>query len=89
MTTRTTTRAAIAIAKLVIPFLLFGLYVLAAYIVLPQDQFRLLFTAMVGYFFPPLGKESMIPFAVSGGVNWIVASLSVAYVDILIALFLL
>ncbi len=44
---------------------------------------------MTGYFFPPLGKESIIPAGVLiSGIHPLVMALSVAFIDIIIALFL-
>ena len=42
-----------------------------------------------GYFFPPLGKESIIPIGIGLGIHPIVMALSIAFVDIVVALFLL
>ena len=42
-----------------------------------------------GYFFPPLGKESVIPTGVVAGIDPLVMALSIAFVDIIVALFLL
>ena len=59
---------------------------------------------MFAYFFPPLGKESVIPIGVSGGeltipiinqhivvpsIYPLVMALTIAFVDIIVALFLL
>jgi len=58
---------------------------------------------MFAYFFPPLGKESIIPIGVTGGeitipiynqqiiitsINPLIMALSIAFVDIVVALFL-
>ena len=44
---------------------------------------------MLAYFFPPLGKESVIPIAIGTGLNPLLIALSIAFVDIFVALFLL
>lgn len=44
---------------------------------------------ITGYFFPPLGKETIIPTGVAFGIHPVVLALSIAFVDIVIALFLI
>jgi len=43
---------------------------------------------VTGYFFPPLGKETIIPGGILAGINPLLMALSIAFVDIVIALFL-
>jgi uncharacterized membrane protein len=51
-----------------------------------QIKFWPLITA---YFFPPLGKESVIPTGVGLGIHPFILAISIAFVDIIVALFLL
>jgi uncharacterized membrane protein len=44
---------------------------------------------MILYFFPPLGKESVIPMGIASGIHPISIALSIAYIDIVVAIFLL
>jgi len=44
---------------------------------------------MIAYFFPPLGKESVIPMAITTGINPILIASVVSFLDIIAALFLL
>jgi uncharacterized membrane protein len=44
---------------------------------------------MTGYFFPPLGKETIIPLGIHLGFHPILMALSIATIDIIVALFLL
>lgn len=44
---------------------------------------------MAAYFFPPLGKESVIPMAISTGINPLMIASVVAFLDLIAALFLL
>ncbi len=46
------------------------------------------FPLITAYFFPPLGKESVIPAGVLAGIHPLVIALSIAFVDIIVALFL-
>ena len=41
------------------------------------------------YFFPPLGKETIIPAGILVGINPLVMALSIAFVDFIVALFLI
>jgi len=91
------------LAKFFVPFIIAvtGIIVLQ-YVVGEASSAKLLLLMMV-YFFPPLGKESIIPLGVSGGeitnpitgyvsvvpsINPIIMALSIAFIDIVVALFL-
>ena len=93
----------IRLAKFFIPFIIAvtGILVLQ-YVVGVASSAKLLLLMMV-YFFPPLGKESIIPLGISGGeitnpitgytsvvpsINPIIMALSIAFIDIVVALFL-
>ena len=55
-----------------------------------QESLRIRFWPLIAaYFFPPLGKESVIPTGVAFGIDPLIMALSIAFVDIIIALFLL
>jgi len=57
---------------------------------LMQESLRIKFWPLItAYFFPPLGKESVIPTGVGLGIDPLVMALSIAFVDIVVALFLL
>ena len=57
---------------------------------LMQESLRIKFWPLItAYFFPPLGKESVIPTGVGLGINPLVMALSIAFVDIVVELFLL
>ncbi|OKY77717.1 MAG: putative membrane protein [Candidatus Methanohalarchaeum thermophilum] len=71
--------------KLLFPFLLAGIYILIIYIFLP---WRTLIPLMGVYFVPPLGKESVIPTGVALGLNPTLIAFSIAFVDIVVGLFL-
>ena len=79
------------------------IFQLSLFIVNQEDSSVKLLILTFAYFFPPLGKESVIPIGVSGGnihlpfsdtilsippINPIIIALSVAFIDIVIALFL-
>jgi len=93
----------IRLAKFFVPFIIAvtGILVLQ-YTVGKASSAKLLLLMMV-YFFPPLGKESIIPLGISGGeitnpitgyvsvvpsINPIIMALSIAFIDIVVALFL-
>ncbi len=55
-----------------------------------QESLRIKFWPLItAYFFPPVGKESVIPTGVAFGIDPLIMALSIAFVDIIIALFLL
>jgi uncharacterized membrane protein len=70
------------------PFTLFlGIGIL--FLLFDMESFLIIGGFMIAYFFPPLGKESVIPMAISTGIHPITISLVVAFLDIIAALFLL
>lgn len=74
--------------KLLLPILI-GLGVFGTIGLLMPDLTGLEYWSLVtGYFFPPLGKESIIPIGVARGFNPILIALSIAFVDIVVAMFL-
>jgi len=94
----------IELAKFFLPFVIAGLGILVLYVFVDRATFGKLFLLMFAYFIPPLGKESVIPIGVSGGeltipivnqhiivpaVNPLVMAFAIAFVDIMVALFLL
>jgi len=66
-------------------FLCFGVL----FLILRLHAFSIVGSLMVAYFVPPLGKESIIPIAIGIGVHPLLIALSVAYIDVIVALFLL
>ena len=79
----------IRLTKFFAPFIL-GFCVFSALgLTLEKEVWEHLWPLLTGYFFPPLGKESIIPTGVLVfGINPLIMALSVAFVDILVALFL-
>ena len=90
--------------KFFLPFAIAVLVMIILYLLVDKESSGKLFLLIFAYFFPPLGKESIIPIGVSGGdlnipilnqhivvpeINPIVMALTIAFVDIIIALFLL
>jgi uncharacterized membrane protein len=63
--------------------------VLFLYLILEYSVFLKLGGLMMAYFFPPLGKESVIPIGIGAGIHPILIALAIAYVDIFVALFLI
>lgn len=59
------------------------------FLILDFPNFLIIGGFMVTYFFPPLGKETVIPMAISVGIHPISIALVVAFFDIIAALFLL
>jgi uncharacterized membrane protein len=59
------------------------------FIILEYNTFLQVSGLMLAYFFPPAGKESVIPIGIGLGLNEVLIALSIAFVDIFIAIFLL
>ena len=78
----------IRLAKFFVPFLI-GLSVISSFGILLEKNLQLKFWSLIsGYFFPPLGKETIIPGGIIAGIDPLVMALSIAFVDIIVALFL-
>jgi len=78
----------IRLAKFFVPFLI-GLGVVVGVGLLLERNLQLKFWSLIsGYFFPPLGKETIIPGGILAGIDPLVMALSIAFVDIIVALFL-
>lgn len=73
---------------LVFPFLFMSTYILIIYNILPETDFFRLGGIMIAYFFPPAGKESMIPLGIALGIPWYYVALSIALLDVSAAMFM-
>jgi len=94
----------LTLIKIILPFIIAALVIFGLYLFVDKNSSGKLLLLMFAYFFPPLGKESIIPIGISGGeltipilnqhivvpaIDPIVMALTIAFVDIIIALFLL
>ena len=101
---KTTVNVFVGLTKFFLPFVIGALGFLSLYLLVDEESVGKLFFLMIAYFFPPLGKESIIPIGVSGGeitipfidklivvpeINPLLMALTIAFVDIVVALFLL
>jgi uncharacterized membrane protein len=92
------------LSKFFLPFIIGILGILSLYLIVERESAGKLFFLMFAYFFPPLGKETIIPIGVGGGeitipfinelvivpsINPLIMALTIAFVDIVVALFLL
>jgi hypothetical protein len=59
------------------------------FVTLDPVAFKVVAGSMLAYFFPPLGKETVIPAEITFGIDPFIAAIAIAYVDIMVALFLL
>jgi len=76
------------LAKFFTPIIL-GFSVFGVIGFLMDESLRVAYWPLIsGYFFPPLGKESIIPAGVALGIHPVVMALSIAFVDVVVALFL-
>ena len=72
----------------VIPFIFISTYILILYQILPEVDFFRMGGIMLAYFFPPAGKESMIPLGIALGIPWYIVALSIALVDVASGMFM-
>lgn len=101
---KTTINLIMGLSKFFLPFIIALLGMLSLYLIVDEDSVGKLFFLMFAYFIPPLGKESIIPIGVAGGeitipfinrlievppINPIIMALTIAFVDIVVALFLI
>ena len=78
----------INLSKFFLPFLI-GFGVLFSVGVFIVENLKIGFWSLISaYFFPPLGKETIIPSGILLGIDPLVMALSIAFVDIIVALFL-
>jgi len=81
-------KLSVGLGKFFIPIIL-GSGAFAIIGLLLEEAMRVKYWPLItGYFFPPLGKESIIPLGVGFGIHPLVMALSIAFVDIVVALFL-
>ena len=79
----------IQIVKFFLPIILgFSTFILVGFLMVPGLRIKY-WPLITAYFFPPLGKESVIPTGIALGFHPLVIALTIAFVDIIIALFLL
>jgi uncharacterized membrane protein len=77
----------LGLGKAIVPLFIAGLFLV--YIYTLGETGRLLLPLLAAYFFPPFGKESVIPLGVSLGIHPALMAFSIAMVDVLVGLFLL
>ncbi len=89
MSMKDTSAILVRLSKFFVPIIV-GMGVLALAGFLMSETMRMRYwPLMTGYFFPPLGKESIIPAGVLvAGIHPAVMALSIAFIDIIVALFL-
>lgn len=86
---RVKSKPLIRLAKFFVPFII-GFGVIGTIGLIIEENLRIKYWPLVtGYFFPPLGKETIIPSGVLVGIDPILMALSIAFVDIIVALFLI
>lgn len=76
--------------KILVPFGIAGIVILTLYVTLDWETFKNLGGIMLAYFFPPMGKESLIPAGILAlHLNPALVALSIAFIDIVSGLFLM
>lgn len=94
----------IGFLKFILPFIIGLAVVYIVGMVLPANSTYKYWALVAAYFFPPFGKETIIPIGIYGGeipvpfsndimvitpINPVIMALSIAFVDIIVALFLM
>jgi len=80
----------IKLMKILGPFAIAGIIILILYLTLDWESFKNLGSIMLAYFFPPMGKESLIPAGILAlHLNPALVALSIAFIDIISGLFLM
>lgn len=90
--------------KFILPFIIGLAVVYTVGMLLPSNSTYKYWALVAAYFFPPFGKETIIPIGIYGGeipvpfstdmmvitpINPLIMALSIAFVDIIVALFLM
>jgi len=94
----------IGFLKFILPFIIGLAVVYTVGMLLPSNSTYKYWALVAAYFFPPFGKETIIPIGIYGGeipvpfstdmmvitpINPLIMALSIAFVDIIVALFLM
>lgn len=74
---------------LISPFIIAGTYILILFFLFPYEQFEIILGLMAVYFFPPAGKESVIPLGIALGVPWYAMAMTAAIMDMAAAIFMI
>jgi hypothetical protein len=75
--------------QILFPFILVFLFFIILYYSLSWSMFSRLGAGSVLYFFPPAGKESVIPGLISGNVNPYLVIMVIVFIDVITSLFLI
>ena len=89
MNIKPNSKSSIRFCKFFIPFII-GFGVVGTIGFLLNEGLRIKYWPLItGYFFPPLGKETIIPGGIVAGIDPLLMALSIAFVDVIVALFLI
>ena len=78
-----------SLLKFFSPFLMTVGYFILLKTFMDERVFLELSGLMFLYFVPPMGKESVIPIGIAQGIPWATLAFSIAFVDIVVCLFLI
>ena len=88
METKSYSKLLIRLSKFFVPIIIgFGVLILIG-LLMEESQRLQLWGLATAYFVPPAGKETAIPIGVGFGIHPMVMALSIAFIDIIAALFL-
>jgi len=88
MDTKSYSKFLIRLSKFFVPIIIgFGVLIIIG-LLMEESQRLKLWSLATLYFFPPAGKETVIPAGVAANIHPLVIALTIAFVDIIAALFL-
>jgi len=78
----------VVLLRIIIPFVITGLFILATCFFLTPAQVMILFGMMVAYVLPPAGKETVIPMGMVFGLPWWLMAFTIGFLDFVGGLFM-
>ncbi|MDD1706768.1 MAG: small multi-drug export protein [Methanoregulaceae archaeon] len=75
--------------RLLLPVFLVFTFFFGCFLIIPQTKTLILGGLMIAYFIPPSGKESLIPVGIALGIPWWLMAFTLAFLDVVTALFMI
>jgi hypothetical protein len=75
--------------RFLLPVFLAFTFFFGCFLIIPPDKTLILGGLMLAYYIPPSGKESLIPLGIALGIPWWLMACTLAYLDVVTALFMI
>ncbi len=75
--------------RLLLPVFLAFSFFFGCFLIIPPDKTLILGGLMLAYYIPPSGKESLIPLGIALGIPWWLMAFTLAFLDVVTALFMI